>query len=128
MLKFLKETQNEPHILLPVNFPELYTSGRLENIPRYMKALSIRAQRGSLNLAAIEARLKDVVVYVNQLEEIRKNLTAESSAEKKNKIEELHWMIEEYKVSLFAQELKTPYPVSPKRLHQLIEEIGNIIY
>jgi ATP-dependent helicase HrpA len=128
VLKFLKETQNEPHILLPVNFPELYTSGRLENIPRYMKALSIRAQRGSLNLAAIEARLKDVVVYVNQLEEIRKNLTVESSAEKKNKIEELHWMIEEYKVSLFAQELKTPYPVSPKRLHQLIEEIGNIIY
>jgi ATP-dependent helicase HrpA len=128
VLKFLKETQNELHVLLPVNFPGLYDSKRLENIPRYLKALSIRAQRGSLNLAAIEARLKDVAVYVNQLEEIRKNLTAESSAEKKNKIEELHWMIEEYKVSLFAQELKTPYPVSPKRLHQLIEEIGNIIY
>ena len=69
-----------------------------------------------------------MAVYVNQLKEIRGSLTAESSAEKKNKIEDLHWMIEEYKVSLFAQELKTPYPVSPKRLHQLIEEIGNIIY
>ena len=128
VLKFLKETQNELHILLPVNFPELYAPDRLANIPRYLKALSIRTQRGSLNLAATEARLNDVAVYVNQLKEIRGSLTAESSAEKKNKIEDLHWMIEEYKVSLFAQELKTPYPVSPKRLHQLIEEIGNIIY
>jgi ATP-dependent helicase HrpA len=36
-------------------------------------------------------------------------------------------MIEEYKVSLFAQELKTPYPVSPKKLDQLIREIENTI-
>ena len=98
------------------------------NIPRYLKALSIRAERGSLNLAATEAKLKDVAVYVDQLKEIRNGLTVESSAEKKNRIEELHWMIEEYKVSLFAQELKTPYPVSPKRLRQLMDEINNIIY
>jgi len=45
-----------------------------------------------------------------------------------NKIDELYWMIEEYKVSLFAQELKTPYPVSPKRLQHLIREIENILY
>ncbi|MBP1710639.1 MAG: ATP-dependent helicase [Deltaproteobacteria bacterium] len=128
VLKFLKETQNEMHVLLPVNFPELYAPERLENIPRYLKALSVRTERGSLNLAATEAKLKEVAMYVNQLKEIRGSLTAESSAEKKNKIEELHWMIEEYKVSLFAQELKTPYPVSPKRFRQLIEEIGSIIY
>jgi len=43
--------------------------------------------------------------------------------EKKTLVEEFFWMIEEYKVSLFAQELKTPYPVSPKKLNQLIEKI-----
>jgi ATP-dependent helicase HrpA len=43
------------------------------------------------------------------------------------KAEELFWMIEEYKVSLFAQELKTPYPVSPKKLDQLIKEIKETI-
>jgi ATP-dependent helicase HrpA len=42
-------------------------------------------------------------------------------------IEDLFWMIEEYKVSLFAQELKTPYPVSPKKLNQMIKEIENTI-
>ena len=45
---------------------------------------------------------------------------------KRMMIEELFWMIEEYKVSLFAQELKTPYPVSPKKLNQLIEEIEKL--
>jgi ATP-dependent helicase HrpA len=56
------------------------------------------------------------------------NVASTASVEKKNKTDELYWMIEEYKVSLFAQELKTPYPVSPKRLQQLIQEIENIIY
>ena len=55
-------------------------------------------------------------------------MASTASVEKKNKTDELYWMIEEYKVSLFAQELKTPYPVSPKRLQQLIQEIENIIY
>ena len=54
-------------------------------------------------------------------------MDTDASEEKRNKTDELRWMIEEYKVSLFAQELKTPYPVSPKRLNQLIEEIGNIL-
>jgi ATP-dependent helicase HrpA len=31
-------------------------------------------------------------------------------------LEEFRWMLEEQRVSLFAQELKTPYPVSYKRL------------
>ena len=33
------------------------------------------------------------------------------------------WQIEELHVSLFAQELKTPYPVSGKRLDRLWDEI-----
>ena len=127
VLQFLKLTQAELHILVPVNFPELYTFERMNNLPRYLKALSIRAERGSLNLAATEAKLQDVAIYVKRLQEFRDGSTPTMSAEKKNKIDDLYWMIEEYKVSLFAQELKTPYPVSPKRLDQLIREIKNIL-
>jgi ATP-dependent helicase HrpA len=36
-------------------------------------------------------------------------------------------MIEEYKVSLFAQELKTPYPVSPKRLGEKVREFERMV-
>jgi ATP-dependent helicase HrpA len=128
VLKFLKTTQTELHGLVPVNFPALYHFDRLRNLPRYIKALSMRAERGSLNLAATEAKLQEVAIYTKQLQEIRDDMTATASVEKKNKTDELSWMIEEYKVSLFAQELKTPYPVSPKRLRQIIQEIENIIY
>jgi ATP-dependent helicase HrpA len=100
----------------------------LRNLSRYIKALSIRAERGSLNLAATEIKLQDVAIYAKHLQEIRNNMASTASAEKKDKTDELYWMIEEYKVSLFAQELKTPYPVSSKRLQQLIREIENIIY
>ena len=128
VLKFLKTTLAELHCLVPVNFPALHALDRLRNLSRYIKALSIRAERGSLNLAATEVKLQDVAIYAKHLQEIRNNMASTASAEKKDKTDELYWMIEEYKVSLFAQELKTPYPVSSKRLHQLIREIENIIY
>jgi len=49
------------------------------------------------------------------------------SAEKRRAIEELRWMIEEFKVSLFAPELKTAFPVSPKRLAEKIKEIEALV-
>ena len=128
VIKFLKTTLTELHGLVPVNFPALHAFDRLRNLSRYIKALSIRAERGSLNLAATEIKLQDVAIYAKHLQEIRNNMASTASAEKKDKTDELYWMIEEYKVSLFAQELKTPYPVSSKRLQQLIREIENIIY
>ena len=36
-------------------------------------------------------------------------------------LQEFRWMIEELRISLFAQELKTPYPVSAKRLQKVWE-------
>lgn len=128
VLQFLKATQAEMHVLIPVNFPELYSFERMNHLPRYLKALSIRAERGSLNLAATEQKLRDAAAYASHLMEFRNGVTPTTSEEKRNRIDDLRWMIEEYKVSLFAQELKTPCPVSPKRLDQLIREIENIIY
>ena len=39
-------------------------------------------------------------------------------------LEEFRWMIEELRVSLWAQQLKTPYPISFKRLEKYWREIG----
>ena len=127
VLQFLGATQNELQRLVPVNFPELYPDERLSEIPRYLKALSIRAERGSLNLAATDSKLKEIGFYLEKLQAIQNCITPSTSLEKQNKTNDFFWMIEEYKVSLFAQELKTPCPVSPKRLDQLIDEIASII-
>jgi ATP-dependent helicase HrpA len=62
-------------------------------------------------------------IGIRDIHRFKENVTVECPEETKALIEEFFWMIEEYKVSLFAQELKTPYPVSPKKLNQLIEAI-----
>jgi len=49
------------------------------------------------------------------------------SKEKAEAVETLFWMIEEYKVSLFAQELKTAVKISPRRLDAICEEIRRMI-
>jgi len=51
-------------------------------LPRYLKALGIRAERGSLNLAATEVRLQDVAIYARKLQEIREDTPSAASPEK----------------------------------------------
>jgi len=165
LLAFFKDTQAELQDLVPIDFPELYSLERMKELPRYCKALALRAERGSLNLASARKKIESIAVYSEQLHKIiasaketvilAQKLRNDDSlslrggegrrgnpilfselrdcfahcihSQRQNKIEELFWMIEEYKVSLFAQELKTPYPVSPKKLDQLIQEIENTI-
>ncbi|MGV8059720.1 MAG: ATP-dependent RNA helicase HrpA [Smithellaceae bacterium] len=179
LLSFFKDTQAELQHLIPIDFPELYSFERMKELPRYIKALALRAERGSLNLAAAGKKMESIAVYTGQLHKIitsaketvipaqtlsndnRLSLRGASqpeparrirhapeflpggnpvlfselrnyfahgiSSQRQSEIEELFWMIEEYKVSLFAQELKTPYPVSPKKLEQLIKEIEETI-
>jgi ATP-dependent helicase HrpA len=48
---------------------------------------------------------------------------ADRKAEKRDaKLEEFRWLLEELRVSLFAQELRTPIPVSAKRLQKFWDE------
>jgi ATP-dependent helicase HrpA len=148
VLKFLKNIQAELGSLVPNDFPEYYTFDRMNDLPRYCKALALRAERGSLNLSSAQKKMKEVLIYSRQLQQMltpntndfiplhteiheisqfKEDILVNYSAEKKSMIKELFWIIEEYKVSLFAQELKTPYPVSPKKLNQLIKEIESTI-
>ena len=39
-------------------------------------------------------------------------------------LQRIRWMIEELRVSYFAQELRTPYPVSDQRIYQAIDELS----
>jgi len=45
------------------------------------------------------------------------------SEERKQALEEYKWMVEEYKISVFAPEMKTSRPVSPKRLKEMAATI-----
>ncbi len=92
---------------------------RLLHLPRYLKALLIRVERAALNPAKDQDRLRQLAPYVAALKELQARSPHPPAA--RGQIETFRWMVEEFRVSLFAQELGTTVPVSPKRLDQQLE-------
>jgi ATP-dependent helicase HrpA len=107
--------------LLPARFLEHIEYERLTHLQRYLKALLIRSERAALNPAKDQERLRQMSPYQNALEKLQAIPAASPGV--RRQIEIFRWMIEEFKVSLFAQELGTAMPVSPRRLDQQLEII-----
>jgi ATP-dependent helicase HrpA len=68
-----------------------------------------------------------VTPFIELLERLMQSMDAATSTEKRAAVERYFWMIEEYKVSLFAQEIGTDGSVSVKRLKRLAAEIERMI-
>ena len=71
-------------------------------------------------------KAKEIQLLVDEIQDIIDGIPPFSSKVKRKALDEYFWMIEEYRVSLFAQELKTPYPVSRKKLDDKLREIKRI--
>jgi ATP-dependent helicase HrpA len=121
------DLEDELSRLMPENFIDLYDAKRFVHIERYMKANGIRARRAAVDLEKDRAKHKEVQPFQDSLNHLLKSLSAHASAEKRSAIEEFFWMIEEFKVSVFAQELKTAFPVSKKRLRDKLKQIDRMI-
>jgi ATP-dependent helicase HrpA len=113
--------------LVPADSVSLYDADRLPHLQRYLKALIIRAQRALVNLDKDNAKANEVRAYGEKLDYLLKTLIPESSDEKKDAVADLFWLIEEFKVSVFAQELKTAVKVSTKKLDEKIKEIERMV-
>jgi ATP-dependent helicase HrpA len=111
----------ELEALMPARFLERVSFTQLVHLPRFLKALLIRAERSAQNPPKDQDRSRQIVPYRDALLKLEADLP--KSSEARARIEEFRWMIEEFKVSLFAQELGTAVPVSPKRLDKQLEEI-----
>ena len=109
--------------LVPETFIEIYDVKRFIHLPRYIRAIGIRAQRAGISPEKNKIREKVVGVYTDHLQRLLKGLTPLTSDKKRTAVEEYFWLLEEYKVSVFAQELKTAVPVSRKRLDQALSRI-----
>jgi ATP-dependent helicase HrpA len=84
-----------------------------------LKALLVRSERAALNPVKDQERVRQVAPYVEALRKLRAEPPRTLAA--RREIETFRWMIEEFKVSVFAQELGTAMPVSAKRLDQQLE-------
>ncbi|MBC7362614.1 MAG: ATP-dependent RNA helicase HrpA [Candidatus Aminicenantes bacterium] len=109
--------------LVPKNFLTIYPSDFLSQLPRMVKALAIRAERARLSAEKDRAKAAQVEPFEAEYARLAKLLAKEPPPEKERILFELRWMIEEFKISLFAPEIKTAFPISVKRLAAKIQEI-----
>jgi ATP-dependent helicase HrpA len=120
---FYSRLQTELTRLVPENFMTLYDNERLEHLPRYLRAGEIRAARAAVNFEKDQAKAAELAPFSAALNRWLKRLSPAVSRERRQAVEAFFWLIEEYKVSLFAQELRTAVPVSEKRLRDRMREI-----
>jgi len=124
---FLHRLRSDLEKLVPKNFITLYSTERFGHVVRYIRAIALRAQRGVVDLEKDQAREKELTIHTDRLAALLDELTPSVSDEKRQAVESFFWQIEEYKVSLFAQELGTAVPVSKKRLDKSFQEIQRMI-
>ena len=84
----------------------------LEQYPKYLKAILIRIEK-------IPRKSKDDEIFMNQINDLLDRVSSANTHLNDNllfELRRLRWLIEELRVSLFAQQLKTREPVSSKRI------------
>jgi ATP-dependent helicase HrpA len=96
---------------------------RLQNFPRYLKAAQLRLDKARSDPARDSRLMADWQVLAKPWERERTAMqkSGEFAYGSDPFLEEFRWLLEELRVALFAQELKTPSPVSVKRLQKMWE-------
>jgi ATP-dependent helicase HrpA len=89
---------------------------RLQHVPRYLKAISLRIEKLRANPARDAQNMSQMQPLLQAWQKLRQAQQGKSDP----RVEEFAWMLQELRVSLFAQELKTPVIVSVKRLEKML--------
>ncbi len=117
-----KEVEEQLPRLLPKRFFSTTPWERLQHLPRYLKALRLRLDKYPSSNER-DARSAQVVHQLESRWEER--MAAQRKAGQVSlALLDFRWLLEELRVSLFAQELKTPFPVSVKRLEKIWSDLG----
>jgi ATP-dependent helicase HrpA len=106
--------------LVPKRFVVDTPYAQLQHLPRYLKAIVLRLDKLRTDSARDAARLAEL----RPLEQRWLRMVIGRRGAGDARLDEYRWLLEELRVSLFAQELRTPQPVSVKRLNKAWEQIG----
>jgi ATP-dependent helicase HrpA len=105
--------------LVPKRFLAATPWTRLQHLPRYLKAIVLRLDKLRADPARDSARLAEL----KPQEQRYWRLVAERKGHVDERMEDFRWLLEELRVSFFAQELRTPQPVSIKRLEKVWSQL-----
>jgi ATP-dependent helicase HrpA len=93
---------------------------QLAHFPRYLKAMNVRLEKLRTNTARDAQLMAEWQSAASQFQRTIKNQPMKNLDPR---MTDFRWMLEELRVSLFAQELRTPMPVSSKRLQKVWESM-----
>jgi ATP-dependent helicase HrpA len=118
-----KDVEQQVQLLVYKNCFTQIPWAHLQHVPRYLKALNLRIQkqptnpeRDGKNAASVGVLWQKWQDKMHQMQQAGGLISPD--------LQDYRWLIEELRVSLFAQELKTPFPVSIKRLEKTWQEIN----
>jgi len=109
------DVQGQLARLLPKRFVMTTPWAQLAHLPRYLKGITLRLDKWRSDPARDAARLAEL----RPIEQRFLRTLADRKGVADARLDEFRWLLEELRVSLFAQELKTPQPVSVKRLDKV---------
>ncbi|MCO4889127.1 ATP-dependent RNA helicase HrpA [Cupriavidus sp. WGtm5] len=96
---------------------------QLVHFPRYLKGIAMRVDKLKGDPARDSQRLQEMAPLVQQWQRAEKQLRTQGRGGEDARLEEFRWMLEELRIALFAQELRTPVPMSVKRLQKVWESM-----
>jgi ATP-dependent helicase HrpA len=107
--------------LVPKRFLTATPYGQLQHFSRYLKAITLRLEKWRADPARDAARMAEL----RPQEQRYWRLVAERKGAVDARMQEFRWLLEELRVSFFAQELRTPQPVSVKRLDKAWQQLNS---
>jgi ATP-dependent helicase HrpA len=115
--EIVRDVEGQVARLLPRDFIVATPWERLQHLPRYLKAASLRLDKARADPARDARAMREFAAldapWQREVVRTRRGGTADPQ------LEQFRWLLEELRVQLFAQELRTPVPVSVKRLEKL---------
>lgn len=108
--------------LLPQHAVTVHGMKNLRHLPRYLSAMKIRLDEMSVDPEKDADRQQEITEVAAYLTNRLRNLPA--GYEKSPAVREILWMMQELRVSLFAQRLGTSQPVSARRIQKAIDSIS----
>ena len=117
-----RDVQENTARLLSKGFIERTPYERLQHFPRYLKAMALRLDKLRADPQRDARLVADLAPLHAQWQ--REQQKQARSGELDARLDQFRWLLEELRVQLFAQELKTPVPVSVKRLTKMWQTTG----
>lgn len=107
--------------LLPAQAISIHGAQRLRHLPRYLHAMTIRLEEMNRD----PDRDADRQDEIQEVEKYLDDRLAKLPANRRNtrEVKDIRWQIQELRVSLFAQRLGTPKPVSAQRVRKMVDKL-----